>query len=125
MFTTPYTYALHVEQGFVEFNDEPSMTVPDQSYTIRDLIDRFTRGIAPPVGQDGLYSEEDELEDFYVDPWRHITDLSDITEMEMDLAARKAELIRAQEQKASDAKPTGATAAKPAELTEPIVGDAE
>lgn len=41
-----------------EVNNSPSQTVPDESYTMRELLDRFTRGLDPSVARqptnDGL-----------------------------------------------------------------------
>jgi len=46
-----------------EINDEPSMTVPDQTMSIRTILERYSRGL--PVGGrlDEYYDEEDDLPD--------------------------------------------------------------
>lgn len=41
-----------------EVNTKPSMTVPDQALTVREIIDRFTRGLAPQIAFEKVYSDE-------------------------------------------------------------------
>lgn len=41
-----------------EVNNMPSMTVPDQALSVREIIDRFTRGLAPQIAFEKVYSEE-------------------------------------------------------------------
>lgn len=54
-FNTPYNYSLIDE--FMEFNDEPSLTVPDMSYTIQELVEKFVSGadlsVSRPISYDG------------------------------------------------------------------------
>lgn len=56
-FLTSNTYD-HTVHSLGETNDEPTMTVPDQSLTIPEILDMFTRGIdvsnlyKEPVGYD-------------------------------------------------------------------------
>lgn len=42
----------------VEINIGVSMTVPDQSMTIRDIIDKFAHGVVPDLSRDLEYSED-------------------------------------------------------------------
>jgi len=44
-----------------EVNNEPSMTVPDQTMSIRTILERYSRGL--PIGGrvDDYYDEEDTL----------------------------------------------------------------
>lgn len=64
----------------------PSQTVPDDSYTIKDILTRFTRGIDPMLTRLGEYDGElnssIEEEEFTVNPIRQIEDLTDIQELE-------------------------------------------
>lgn len=39
-----------------------SMTVPDDSYTIKELIARFTIGCIPPVGRNVIYDDNPDFE---------------------------------------------------------------
>lgn len=43
-----------------EVNERPSKTIPDQSLTIRDLINRHTRGLPLEGGRVPVYEEEDD-----------------------------------------------------------------
>lgn len=69
-----------------EINTKPSVTVPDDSYTIKDILTRFTRGIDPMLTRMGEYEKEqssslDEAE-FELNPIRQVEDLTDISELE-------------------------------------------
>lgn len=59
----------------VEVNTSPSKTVPDESFTVREILERFTRGILPPISKDLVFT--DDLEDLRgLEPWQ-ITELID------------------------------------------------
>lgn len=46
------------------FNCEPSLTVPDQAISVRELLYRYTRGIAPTVSQNSVFDlSPDDLGD--------------------------------------------------------------
>jgi hypothetical protein len=64
-----------------------SQTVPDDSYSIKDILTRFTRGIDPMLTKLGEYDNEEmnsTLSDteFDINPLRTIEDLTDIGAME-------------------------------------------
>jgi|WetSurSiteA1Bulk_404760.scaffolds.fasta_scaffold92420_1 hypothetical protein len=70
-----------------ENNTLPSVTVPDESFSIKDILHKFTRGIDPMLTRMGDYDNENctsDLEDtaFTVNPIRNVTDLTDIGEIE-------------------------------------------
>jgi len=63
-----------------EHNDQPSMTVPDQALSIREILRRFSHGIPLDGQQIPIFDEnEDDLPDF-----RHM-DLADRQEYEIQL----------------------------------------
>jgi len=45
-----------------EINEQPSMTVPDQTMSVRTILERYTRGL-PVNGWTPMYDEEDDLPD--------------------------------------------------------------
>ncbi len=50
-----------------EVNNKPSMTVPDQALSVREILSRFARGI--PVEQHAvIYEDVDTPDDFLPDP---------------------------------------------------------
>src|SRR5690554_2343325 len=55
MFETNYTKSVYREG--IKFT-QPSLTTPDMSLTVRQLLDRFTQGMYPDVTRDGEYDEE-------------------------------------------------------------------
>lgn len=64
----------------------PSMTVPDDSYTVQDILERFTRGIDPMLTRNGSFDSEDHnssLEDgeFDINPVHLVQDLTDVDDM--------------------------------------------
>lgn len=46
-----------------EVNSGRVITVPDMSYTIRELLERFTQGTMPPIGLTGDYDYIDSVDD--------------------------------------------------------------
>lgn len=74
-------------------NDLPSMTVPDQSMSIKDMIARFASGQSLNVGREVYYEENPDFEnvDITLDP---NFDLADVTE-EQEKLAHRASIIKA------------------------------
>lgn len=46
------------EKDFEE-NNEPSMTVPDESFTIKEILEKYTRGIAPNIFRTPSYAPDE------------------------------------------------------------------
>jgi hypothetical protein len=70
-----------------------SMTVPDESITLQEILQRFTRGVDPmltriPNKNDGLELEDDVI---------NFKDLSDITEIEETLSDLKSRIKEGQQ----------------------------
>ena len=49
-----------------ETNDEPSLTVPDQTMTIREILTRFSRGL--PIDQKIPIYNESDSDEYFPDP---------------------------------------------------------
>lgn len=64
---TPYNYSR--PKGRVI--PSSSLTIPDQSYTLQDLLTKFTKGIAPPVMRKCSYDDEKKFGDT-VDPFNRL-----------------------------------------------------
>ena len=62
MFINRYNYVPTEKYCFEKENNEPSETVPDQSYTISEIITRFTGGILPNITRDVSYDDEPTFE---------------------------------------------------------------
>lgn len=62
-----------------EVNTLPSLTVPDQTMTMREIMERYARGL--PIGEPGAYVEdgEDDLDDL---PDIRKLDLAEIQELQ-------------------------------------------
>lgn len=74
-----------------EINEEPSLTVPDQAYTVQELLEKFTSGGIPPVSLPGQYDDDPSFDD--IDPTRlGDFDLADLTALQIELAEKKATL---------------------------------
>lgn len=87
-FVTPYNYEF-TENCCEKKNVKPSMTCLDMSYTVRELLAKFTSGSVPQVQHDGLYDDDPSFSDL-VQPVDY--DLSDITEMELEVNNLKSRL---------------------------------
>jgi len=68
-------YSVKLFANQYETNNEPSLTIPDQTMTVREILTRFSRGL--PVEQKIPMYNESESDEFIPDP-RH-----------MDLAERQ------------------------------------
>lgn len=42
----------------LEFNDEPSLTVPDEAHSVKQILEKFVSGIPLSISQDGKYESE-------------------------------------------------------------------
>jgi hypothetical protein len=91
-FLTPYLFDVSAPVCAEPAQTEPSMTVPDQSLTVAEILDRYTRGIAPPCAHTPIYDDRDDLGFDDVNPVdRPDFDLSDI-----DANRRQLEIFAAQ-----------------------------
>lgn len=72
-----------------------SLTVPDQSYTVREILEKFTRGIPLDVQVEGSYDnpEENEMESF-----ENAIDITDV-ENQLALAQKEIDLKKSQVEK--------------------------
>lgn len=92
--------------------DKTSLTVPDMSFTPREIIAKFSRGEKVPLGFKGLFDSEDQVLDgcdpaiFEDDPTRDPSfDFGDYVEEKHALEERERQRKNAQKRKtASDAK---------------------
>lgn len=84
-----------------EFNSSPSMTVPDQTLSMRQILDRYTRGL--PIDASVRIPEADDAEDeFYPDI--AYMDLADVQRLRDDAAERVRELKAKAKSEADAAK---------------------
>ena len=78
----------HERPNYDEFNDEASMTVPDQTMDLREILVRFATGQTLGGTDNGLqYMEDDEIENA---SGIHINklDLTERDELKIETAAR-------------------------------------
>jgi len=85
------------------FEGQKSLTIPDMSYTIREILDKFTT-LPGEILQEGHYDENPTFEDAQ----NFDTDLTDITinqlkieQLEADLKQQKIDLQKEKESKAT------------------------
>lgn len=67
------------EQSVGEINSGELMTIPDDSYTIQEILDKFSSGIALNIKHQGEFSDSEDFEE--VDMRSQITDFTDIPEI--------------------------------------------
>jgi len=60
---TVNNFTLGEFKGDMEVNEEPSMTVPDMSYSIKEILEKFTNGVDLMVSRMPQYAENQELVD--------------------------------------------------------------
>ena len=67
-------------------SEEPSLTTPDMSYSIRNLLEKFTSGITPPVMREGKFDEDATFENYDITRNGDF-DLADASQMKAELQA--------------------------------------
>ena len=75
MFTTIYTH----RQSRGMLTTEVSQAVPDQSYSIKELVRRYKVGTAPPVQRQGYYDDDPSFE--HIMPDLQAMDIAEIHEL--------------------------------------------
>lgn len=53
---------VHTRPKWYSENTKPSMTVPDQTMNMREILNRFARGQNPSVVMDLQYMDQDDIE---------------------------------------------------------------
>lgn len=113
MFTTAYNFDF--DKSPKETFKMPSLTLPDMSFTVQDMLDRFVRGVPPP-NSNLPYDDDDGVvdESFFIDPTRSQDfDIADIPLMYAELQSiqdnlkREEERLRAEKAAAADAAKQG------------------
>lgn len=88
------------------------MTVPDEAYTIQDILDKFTRGVNLNISKNGVYTDTDDFDD--VDELSTLNDLTDFEEIEASMAARRSRRdAKAKQAEPKTAKPVEPSTAQP------------
>lgn len=62
-----------------EVNNEPSMTIPDQTMSIRTILERHSRGLPVGGSLDVYYDEDDTMPDY------RTLDLSEIADLKQEV----------------------------------------
>lgn len=70
----------------MEKNTLPSKTIPDQSMSMREIIERFAKGLSMDNARVPLYDEEDDMPDI------RTLDLAEIEEYKNEYIARMADV---------------------------------
>lgn len=68
-FITKWQYV--PDETGMEHPDGVLNTVPDQSLSVREILDRFRRGVAPAVVKKPIFNDDDDIDD---DVYNHIYD---------------------------------------------------
>lgn len=76
-----------------------SMTVPDDSYSIRELLEKYSRGMMPPVGKQGQFDPGADLDSDDLEKLPH-QDLFEIQERREALGADMIDKERQLKEKA-------------------------
>lgn len=111
---TVNNFTLGEFKGDMEVNEEPSMTVPDMSYSIKEILEKFTNGVDLMVSKMPQYAENQELVDEfeqepdYLKPDFDLTDVplktEDDIKPEYVKKREKRNEVKATEQKTDEEK---------------------
>lgn len=120
MFITPYTYDSKAKICFEKPNLSESETVPNQTFTIPEIITRFTGGIMTNVNLNVEFDQEDLREENFdaIDPTRRpdydlvdaIYDIENLTERFIERKREAESEAKKSHEKEPDNKETKPTA---------------
>lgn len=97
-FKTPFNSQERKGQQF----SKPSLTEPDGSYTIQEILERSQRGMLPNVKQNVTYDTNGEMEFDAISPLRQLgLDITDVQELSNEINNR---LTESQKQKVKEAQ---------------------
>lgn len=92
-----------------EFNDGKSLTIPNEAYSIKEVLEKFTSGINLPIQRNGQFDENPDFDtaDITRDPAADIYDITTALQVNQakisEAEAKKAKAIKGKaEKKAED-----------------------
>lgn len=92
MWNSHYNKTREIGDWREPIDETPSQTVPDMSYTIKELLERHTNGSMPPVYREAIYQELDNWE---VNPMvKPDFELSDLQELKDHVDRRVSDLTK-------------------------------
>lgn len=97
----PANYVLGQFDKDLENKREVSMTIPDESYTIREVLEKFTRGLPIDGVNEGNYENP---EDFEAESFENAIDITDVEEQLTEVNKRIAEKKSKQASDITEAK---------------------
>lgn len=111
----PYRLPQHfkLESQDMEHPSGVSITIPDESYTIKDLVQKFSQGIDPSISKLAEYSEDSDDHDQPDMRKLATADLSDVDNYKRELASRRLALLQDMEKQKTEAN----------KKTEPVTND--
>lgn len=84
---TPFNYREHPEKWLGQVFTLPSQTIPDQTMSMRELLERHTRGMdLGGIAKEGLFEDEENDPQHGINP--KTLDLADIEQMKRENAER-------------------------------------
>jgi len=108
---TPFNYNPAKHSG--EINTQPSMTIPDQTMTIQEILTRYAKGLPIGGSKTPYYDGVEDPLDGLPDP--RTLDISERKELEaeirQELADKKRQLLNAQKPKRSVTQDPGGPSA--------------
>lgn len=82
---------------YMEKIEGPSMAIPDQTMSLKQLLDRFARGLPLEGEKFPIYHDEEEMPDLSKMDLSEIADLRDA--VQQDIIEKQEELIKQQAEK--------------------------
>lgn len=114
-FRNPTNYQLGDFDKDTEVNNEPSMTVPDESFTIQEILEKFTRGVLPDIAmKNAMFDNQEEFDGFEAENPVDITEVEEqLTEVNARLKSSASKSVKAKKSEATTTKEEEANESKP------------
>ena len=75
-----------------QINNEPSMTVPNQSLTVKQILEKHVNGIRLSIGKVGIYDEEADIDDVVLKSSMDVTEVQELYDNEVQNLKSKASI---------------------------------
>lgn len=82
----------------MEHNDAPSLTVPNETLTLREILDKHTRGLVPPIERSGSFDPAADFDSDDLEKLRtaDLSEVQDFMQSNLDQALEKKKAVDAE-----------------------------
>lgn len=88
-----------------EVNSGEILVQPDQSYSVEEILEKFSKGLTLPIGNSLEYPDDDQdFDDMVVSSYKDITEIDEVLESVNTKQKRKKQLESEEVKRSNEAK---------------------